>query len=101
MLRMTSKTMEKDTKEKTAANMKMMDNLMETMEEQVEVVPGVGKVTIKHKLVNCMHDGKERLAAVTANVEEYLEKGIEKKAAGFGEKNLHLYGLLDTSLHLQ
>ena len=82
---MTSKTMEKDTKEKMAANMKMMDNLMETMEEQVEVVPGVGKVTIKHKLVNCMYDGKERLAAVTAKMEEYLEKGIEKKAAG--EKN--------------
>ena len=48
-MRMTSKTMEKDTKEKMAANMKMMDNLMETMEEQVMAVPGVDKVTIKHK----------------------------------------------------
>ena len=39
------------------------------------------------KLANCMHDYKENLAAGTAKVEEYLEKGIEKKVAGFGEIN--------------
>ena len=87
LLRMTSKTMEKDTKERMAANMKMIDELAENMEDQVEQVPGIGEVTIKHKLINCMHDDKERLAAVTAKVEEYLEQGIEKKQAGFGEKN--------------
>ena len=25
-------------------------------------VPGVGEVTVQHQLVNCLHDGKERLA---------------------------------------
>jgi len=25
-------------------------------------VPGVGEITIKHNLINSMHDGKERLA---------------------------------------
>ena len=69
---MTSKTMETDTKEKMAANMRMIDQLNEDMEDQVEVVPEVGTVTIKHKLVNCMHDGKERLAAAEAKLEEYL-----------------------------
>ena len=87
LLRMTSKTMEKDTKEKMAANMKEIDKLIEDMEDQVEIVPGVGQVTIKHKLINSMHDGKERLAAVTAKLEEYLEQGISKKPAGFGEQN--------------
>ena len=87
LLRMTSKTVEKDTREKMVANMKMIDRLKEDMEDQVEVVPGVGTVTIQHKLINCMHDGKERLAAVTAKLEEYLEKGIAKKPAGFGQQN--------------
>ena len=87
LLRMTSKTMEKDTKEKMAANMRMIDQLNEDMEDQIEVVPGVGTVTIKHKLINCMHDGKERLAAAEAKLEEYLEKGIAKKPPGFGQPN--------------
>ena len=87
LLRMTSKTMEKDTKEKMAANIKKIDKIIEDMEDQVELVPGVGTVIIKHKLINCMHDGKERLAAVTAKLEEYLEQGIAKKPAGFGEQN--------------
>ena len=87
LLRMTSKTMEKDTREKMAANMRETDRLNEEMMEQVEQVQGVGQVTIKHKLINSMHDGKERLAAVTAKLEEYLEQGIVKKPPGFGEKN--------------
>ena len=87
LLRMTSKTMEKDTRQKMATNMKMFDNLAENMEDQVELVPGIGAVTIKHRLINSMHDGKERLAAVSAKVEEYLEQGVAKKQGDFGEKN--------------
>ena len=87
LLRMTSKTMEKDTKEKMASNMQMIDELIKNMEDQVELVPGVGQVTIKHKLINSMHDGKERLAAVTAKLEDYHERGIAKKPPGFGEPN--------------
>ena len=32
-----------------------------------------------------MHDGKERLAAATAKLKEYLEEGITKKPPGFGD----------------
>ena len=46
--------MAKDTNEKMAANMNVIDQLIEDMEDQVEVVPEVGSVTIKHKLINCM-----------------------------------------------
>ena len=27
----------------------------------MELVPGIGAVTIKHKLINCMYDGKEKV----------------------------------------
>ena len=67
--------------------MKMFDDLVKNIEDQEEYIPGVGKVTIKHKLVNSMHDGKERLAAVCAKVDEYNEQGIQKKPSGFGKKN--------------
>ena len=67
--------------------MKMIDELAENMEDQVELVPGTGEATIKHKFINCMYGGKERLAAVSAKVEEYLEQSIMKKQAGLGGKN--------------
>ena len=51
--RMMSKTMDKDTKEKVAANMNMID-----------------------QLINCIHVGQELLAAISATLEEYLEKWI-------------------------
>ena len=56
-----------------------MDRVNEEMEDQVEEVTGVGQVTVCHRLVNCLHDGKERLAAVESNVATYLEQGIVKK----------------------
>ena len=84
---MTSKTMEKDTKESMVANMAAMDRVNEEMKDQVEEVTGVGKVIIRHRLVNCLHDGKERLAAVENKVATYLNQGIIKKPAGYGKQD--------------
>ena len=44
--------MEKNSKEKMAANIEMIDKLREDMQDHLELVPGVGQVTIKHKLTN-------------------------------------------------
>ena len=51
------------------------------------MVGTVRSVTIKHKLINCMHDEKERLAAITAKLEEDIEQGMAEKKADFGEQN--------------
>ena len=60
--------MAKDTNEKMAANMNVIDQLIEDMEDQVEVVQEVGSVTIKHKLINCMPTRHCR--GIVANLEE-------------------------------
>ena len=68
MLRMISKMMEKDTKEKMAANMEMINKLIEDMEDQVELVPGVGQVTIKHNLIIRERCRKKNLKTKLTNV---------------------------------
>ena len=40
---------------------------------------------VQHRLVNCLHDGKERLAIVQHKVAQYLQQGVAKKPAGFGD----------------
>ena len=105
LLRMTSKTMEKDTKESMVANMAAMDRVNEEMKDQVEKVAGVGQVTICHRLVNCLHDGKERLAAVESKVQSYLVQGIVKKTCRLRQAgqdlHRHLHGLPHAAHHLQ
>ena len=95
MLRMIIKTMEKETREKMAANMEMINKLIEDMEDQVELVPDVGQVTIKHNLIISMHDGKEKLAAVTAKLEKCLIR-YHLVWRAKQDIHLHLHGLLDT-----
>ena len=69
-------------------------------------MPGVGQVTIRHRLVNCLHDGKERLAIVAhkvrvlmlimvvmvimgtmaaMQVSNYMKKGKQMKPTGYGD----------------
>ena len=63
-------------------------------------MPGVGQVTIRHRLVNCLHDGKERLAMVghkvrvfmlimgtmvPMQVSAYMKKGKQMKPTGYGD----------------
>lgn len=40
---------------------------------------------VQHRLVNCLHDGKERLAIFQHKVAQYLQQGVAKKPAGFGD----------------
>ena len=68
LLRIFSKSCDKDTNAKMVETMEKFDRAAKDMETQVVEVPDVGNITIEHKLINCMHDGKERLAAVQHKV---------------------------------
>ena len=77
LLRLVSKTNHKDTQERCIEEMKALDKICKEMPVQVVNLQGVGKVTIQHRLVNCLHDGKERLCQHL--VAEYLKQGVAKK----------------------
>ena len=77
LLRLVSKTNHKDTQERCIEEMKALDKIGKEMPVQVVNLQGVGKVTIQHCLVNCLHDGKERLCQHL--VAEYLKQGVAKK----------------------
>ena len=76
LLRLFSKTTQKDSQERMVAEMHRLDQLskeippqvlmqvfyFEYQYSQVVEVQGVGEVVVYHKLVNTLHDGKERLA---------------------------------------
>ena len=66
--------------------MKAMDKICKEKPVQVVDLQGVGKVSIQHRLVNSLHDGKERLFMCQHLVAEYLKDGIAKKPAGFGQR---------------
>ena len=68
LLRVFNKSSQKDSNVMMVEMMERLDKASESMKEQVVDVPEVGSITIGHKLVNYMHDGKERLAAVQHKV---------------------------------
>ena len=84
LIRIYSKTTEKDTQKKIVKEMTELDNICKEMPEQEVFVKNVGKVIVKHHLVNCLHDGKERLVMVQHKVASYNQQGIVKKPAGYG-----------------
>ena len=62
LLRLVSKSTNKDTVENMVAEMEALDKLCEEIPKQEVHVEGVGLVQVEHRLVNSLHDGKERLA---------------------------------------
>ena len=62
LLRLVSKTTHKDTQQKMVAEMEALDKLCEELPKQEVNVEGVGLVHVEHRLINSLHDGKERLA---------------------------------------
>ena len=54
------------------------------MPEQEVDVKDVGKVKVKHHLVNTLHEDKERLIMAEHKVKTYHEQGIIKKPPGYG-----------------
>ena len=68
MLRLISKTNHKDSQARMIEQMEFLDKACKEMPEQEVEVEGVGKVAVQHQLVNCLHDGKERLAIVQHKV---------------------------------
>ena len=67
--------------------MKALDRICKDMPVQVVDLQGGGKVNIQHRLVNTLHDGKERLFMCQHLVAEYLKVGVAKKPAGFGQRD--------------
>ena len=84
LLRIFSKTTNKDTQEKIIEEMEALDSICKERPVQEIIVKDVGKVFIQHHLVNCLHDGKERLVMAQHKVARYLEEGVVKKPSGFG-----------------
>lgn len=68
LLRLISKTNHKDSQARMIEQMEFLDKACKEMPEQEVEVEGVGKVAVQHQLVNCLHDGKERLAIVQHKV---------------------------------
>ena len=62
LLRLVSKSTNKDTVENMVAEMEALDKLCEEIPKQDVHVEGVGLIQVEHRLVNSLHDGKERLA---------------------------------------
>ena len=62
LLRLVSKTTHKDTAERMVAEMEALDKLCQDVPKQEVHLEGVGLVQVEHRLVNTLHDGKERLA---------------------------------------
>ena len=62
LLRLVSKTTHKDTAERMVAEMEALDKLCQAVPKQEVHLEGVGLVQVEHRLVNTLHDGKERLA---------------------------------------
>ena len=62
LLRLVSKSTQKDTVEKMVNEMESLDKLCQEVPKQDVHVPGVGLIHVEHRLVNSLHDGKERLA---------------------------------------
>ena len=85
LLRLISKSTHKDTEERMVEQMKNLETLADEIPEQVVDVDGVGQVRVKHHLVNCMHDGKERRVMVQHKLAESLKEGVSKKPKGFGD----------------
>ena len=77
LLRLYKKSTEKDTKEKIIREMEEFDAICKEVPVQKVQVKDVGQVIVKHHLVNCLHDGKERLIMVQ-----------HKKPPGYGKSNL-------------
>ena len=84
LLRIYSKSTEKDTREKIIKEMEALDTICKEIPVQEVHVQNVGKVIVKHRLVNCLHDGKERLVMAQHKVATYLQQGVVKKPPGFG-----------------
>ena len=68
LLRVFNKSSQKDSNVMMVEMMERFDKASESIKKQVVDVPEVSSITIRHKLINCMHDGKERLAAVQHKV---------------------------------
>ena len=64
--------------------MELLDNICKEMPVQEVDIKDVGKVYVKHHLVNTLHDGKERLIMAQHKVATYHQQGILKKPPGFG-----------------
>ena len=84
LLRIYSKTIEKDTQEKIIKEMELLGNICKEMPVHSADVNDVWKVHVKHHLVITLHDGKERLIMAQHNVATYHQQGIVKKPPGFG-----------------
>ena len=84
LLRLYGKTTEKDTQEKIIKEMEQLDAICEEMPVQEVDVQDVGKVNVKHQLINTLHDGKERLIMAQHKVATFHQQGIIKKPPGFG-----------------
>ena len=103
LLRLISKSNHKDTQARLIEQMEFLDNACKERPQQEVEVEGVGKVAVQHRLVNCLHDGKERLAIVqhkvrksentvkdqntylNLQVAKYYQEGVVKKPAGYGD----------------
>ena len=83
---MTSKTMQR---EKMAANMRMIDQLNEDMEDQVEVVPEVGTVTINTHTDQLYAWRKGKVGSSRSQVRRISLKtgSLLKKMPGFVQPN--------------
>ena len=112
LLRLVSKTTHKDTQDKMVEEMVALDKLCEEIPKKEINVEGVGVVQVEHRLINSLHDGKERLAMtqhkvlnlkssilnsinygslfpcsiIVLQVKEYLEQGVAKKSPRFGDR---------------
>ena len=86
LLRLFSKTAEKDSQERMIAEMERLEKISKEIPEQVikqlyfpypysqvVQVPDVGAVVIRHHLVNSLHDGKERLAMTQHMVKTHFD----------------------------
>ena len=74
----------KDTPDKIIREMEAFDTICKNRLVQEVDVKNVGKVIVNHHLVNCLHDGKERLIMAQHKVATYHQQGIVKKPQGFG-----------------